>query len=56
MSEAQSGSTAYLPLDDARFLGEGVPLNIEGEVHVCAPKEHFDGLVLFPLAHRDSAS
>jgi hypothetical protein len=53
MHEAWPSESAFLPLDDPLFSSNGVPLNIGGAVYLCAPKEVFDGIVLFPLAHRD---
>jgi hypothetical protein len=51
--EAGPDERTFLPLDDPLFSGGGVPLNVEGRIYLCAPKQVFDGLVLYPLAHRD---
>jgi hypothetical protein len=56
MTETWPGQSVFLPLDDPIFLGGGVPMNFEGTIYVGSPKQQYDGLLLYPLAHRVPSS
>jgi hypothetical protein len=52
MFETFPGESVFLPLDDPVFAAGGVPTNFEGTIYVCALKEQYDGMVLYPTGHR----
>jgi hypothetical protein len=52
MNEAWPEQTVFLPLDDPVFRSGGIPVNYESTVHVCALKEHYDAVLLYPTIHR----
>jgi hypothetical protein len=52
MNEAWPEQTVFLPLDDPVFRSSGIPVNYESTIHVCALKEHYDAVLLYPTIHR----
>lgn len=52
MSETWPGQIVFLPLDDSVFATGGVLMNWEREIYKDAPKQVYDAILQFPLAHR----
>lgn len=52
MNETWPEQTVFLPLDDPLFRAGGVPVNFERTIYVCALKEQYDGILLYPSIHR----
>lgn len=52
MHESWPGMTVFLPLDDPLFSRDGIVINMEGDPLTCAPKDHYDGLLVHPIGHR----
>lgn len=50
--ESFPDQTVFLPSDDPVFTSAGVLLNIEGIIHNCAPAEHYDAVLQYPLGPR----
>jgi hypothetical protein len=53
MNETWTEKKVFLPLEDPIFSTGRVPLNVSGDIYVSAPKDHYDAVLLLPLAHRD---
>jgi hypothetical protein len=52
MAETVPGRTVFLPLDDPLFAQRTVAYNSEDVIHVTSPKQQFDALIQYGLAHR----
>ncbi len=53
MNETWPERYVFLALDDPIFSTGRVPLNVSGDTYVSAPKDHYDAILLLPLAYRD---
>ncbi|MGD2162142.1 MAG: hypothetical protein PVG04_03550 [Anaerolineales bacterium] len=53
MNEPWPEQYVFLPLEDPLFGNGRIPLNVAGDLYVSAPKNHYDAVLLMPLAHRD---
>lgn len=51
MYETGGDRVAWLPLDDPLFARNSVRINFEEVNHRCTLRDHFDGLLLHPVAH-----
>jgi hypothetical protein len=51
MNQTWPNQIVFLPLDDPLFSSGRIPMNF-GDIHVGAPKRHYDVFVLLPQAHR----
>jgi erythromycin esterase-like protein len=52
MAETLPGRTVFLPLDDPLFAERTVAYNSEDVIYITAPKEQFDVLIQYGVAHR----
>jgi hypothetical protein len=52
IAEARPGLNVFLPLDDPIFSKDGIRVNFEETIYVCALKEHYDAVLQYGLAHR----
>jgi len=52
MAETWPDRTVFLPLDDPLFSTQGVRVNYEETIYLCALKEHYDAVLQYGLAHR----
>jgi hypothetical protein len=53
ISQAWPERRVFLPLDDPVFRDKRTPINIAGEIYVGPLSQHFDAVLLLPVAHRD---
>jgi len=53
MNQIWPDQIVLLPMDDPLFSDGRVSINFSGDIYVSAPKRHYDGFILLPLAHRD---